>query len=278
MKIDIVTFSTDSSPIYYDFWKPISKYWKTKFGIHPVLLYCGNNNIELSEEYGTVYRVPSVPGIADYHSATWGRFWITKKYPNKVCLTGDIDMIPLSKKFFIDKVNSYSEDSYVHLNSGWYYGNNTGEWKKDFNIIPAYYHLATGQIFNDVYSFEDDFSVEMKKFEAVDYSDKNKGAAGRGYAPIRDIAQHLQHASSERGGKWGQDEFYSTDMLRKYLAKGGKVDTSCKIEHSQRIDRSNWQYYPQVVFQDEHYVDSHLLRPYYGDAQKHIDFLMHLVP
>ena len=278
MKIDIVTFSCDSTPIYYEFWNPISKFWKTKFGIHPVLLYCGNKNIELSEEYGTVHRVPSVEGVADYHSATWGRFWITKKYSDSVCLTGDIDMIPLSRKFFIDGVSKYSEDSYVHLNSGWYYGNNTDSWKTQFNIIPAYYHLATGKIFNRVYKFEENFADEMRKFESVDYSEKNKGAAGSGYAPIRDVAQHLQHASKEKGGKWGQDEFYSTDLLRQYYAKGEKVITDSRIEHSQRIDRSNWQYYPQAVFQDVHYVDSHLLRPYAGQAQPHIDFLMHLVP
>jgi len=278
MKIDIITFSCDSTPIYSDFWKPISKFWKTKFGIHPVLLYCGNENIDLSEEYGTVHRVPIVDGVADYHSATWGRFWITKKYQDAVCLTGDIDMIPLSKRFFLDGVSPYSEDSYVHLNSGWYYGNNTDTWKTEFNIISAYYHLATGKVFDKVYKFEDSFADEMRKFEAVDYSGKNKGAAGNGYAPIRDIAQHLQYASKEKGGKWGQDEFYSTDMLRQYAAHGGKVVTDCKIERNQRIDRSHWEYYPQIVFEDTHYVDAHLLRPYYGDAQKHIDFLMHLIP
>jgi len=278
MKIDIVTFSCDSSPMYCDFWNPISKFWKTKFGIHPVLLYCGNENPNLSQEYGTVHKVPSVDGVADYHSATWGRFWITKKYPDKVCLTGDIDMLPLSRKFFIDSVANYSDDLYLHLNAGWYYGNNTETWKTDHNIISAYYHLATGKVFDQVYNFEDNFSDEMKKFELPDYSNKSKGAAGFGYAPLRDVAQHLKHASSDMGGKWGQDEFYSTDLLRRYMRNGGKVITDHKIDRSQRIDRSNWQYYPQVVFEGNHYVDSHMLRPYSGDAKKHIDFLMHLVP
>lgn len=278
MKIDIVTFSCDSTPIYCDFWKPISKFWKTKFDIHPVLLYCGNKDLQLTQEFGTVHRVNSVEGVEDYHSATWGRFWITKMYPDKVCMTGDIDMIPLSKKFFIHGVENYSEDSYVHLNSGWYYGNNTDTWKTEFNIIPAYYHLAMGKVFDRVYSFEEDFGDEMRKFEAVDYTGKNKGAAGSGYAPIRDVAQHLQHASRERGGKWGQDEFYSTDLLRQYRNRGGKVVTDCRIDRSQRIDRSNWQYHPQVVFEDVHYVDSHLLRPYEKDAKRHIDFLMQLIP
>lgn len=277
MKIDIVTFSCDSNPVYSNFWNVISKHWKTKFNIHPVLLYCGNTHVDFSEEYGTVHRVPSVEGVEDYHSATWGRFWITKLYPTKVCLTGDIDMVPLSKKFFVDDISKYKDDTYVHLNSGWYYGNEE-EWKQQYNIIPAYYHLALGKVFDDVYRFEDSFSEEMKKFEKVDYSNKQKGAAGVGYAPIRDVAPHLQHASKEMGGKWGQDEFYSTDMLRKYFTDGGKVDCTCKIERSQRIDRSNWQYYPQIVFQDSHYVDSHLLRPYAGEAKQHIDFLLHLVP
>jgi len=275
MKIDIVTFSCDSCPIYCDFWNPISKFWKTKFGIHPVLLYVGDKDLPLSTEYGDVHRVPSVEGVADYHSATWGRFWLTKKYPDKVCLTGDIDMIPLSKKFFGADVEKYSDEAYVHLNAGWYYGNDLSAWKKEHNIIPAYYHLAKGKVFDAVYKFEDDFAAEMKKFEAVDFSTGNKGAAGQGYAPIRDVATHLRHASAESGGKWGQDEFYSTDLLRQY---SGLVDTTCTMQRSQRIDRSNWQYNAKTVYDDTHYIDSHLLRPYVGEFQSHIDFLMHLVP
>ena len=50
MKPDIVTFSCNGLPMYSDFWNPISKFWKTKFGIHPVLAYCGQENINLSED------------------------------------------------------------------------------------------------------------------------------------------------------------------------------------------------------------------------------------
>ena len=263
--------------MYIDFWEPISKYWKTKFNIHPVLLYCGNDDCFLSEEYGTVHRILPIDGIPDYHSATWGRFWITKKYQDKICLVGDIDLIPLSHKFFVEGVEKFSDDTYVHLNAGWYYGNDTNAWKNGYNIVGAYGHLAKGSVFDAVYKFEEDFEQEIKKFEAVDYSQKDKGAAGCGYAPVRDLGQHLQHAGNERGGKWGQDEFYSTELLRTYFNRGGKVDTSLTMQRSQRIDRSNWQYYPQMVFEDSHYVDSHLLRPYSGEAKKHIDFLMHLV-
>ena len=104
MKPDIVTFSCNALPMYADFWNPISKFWNTKFGIHPVLAYCGQENISLSEDYGTVIRLPYVHDVPEYLSATWARFWITKQYPDKICLTGDIDMIPLSVGFFDSQI------------------------------------------------------------------------------------------------------------------------------------------------------------------------------
>ena len=271
MKIDIVTLSSDSSKMYYEFWEPISKLLKTKFNIHPVLLFCGGDDIQLSEEYGDVHKVNTVDGVGDYHSATWGRFWITSKYQDKICMVGDIDMLPLSHKFFVDDVEKYEDDDYVHLNAGWYYNGDTEAWKKQYNLLSAYYHLAKGKTFNDVYEFEENFADEMRKFETPDYTGKDKGTAGPpGYAYHPE--SHLRYASVDNGGKWGQDEFYSTELLRQYYTRGGKVVTESKIEKNQRIDRSNWKYIPDLV-QSGFYVDSHALRPY-SEYKEHVDFLI----
>lgn len=269
MKIDIVTFSCNSSPMYYEFWNPISKFWKEKFGIHPVLLYCGDENIPLSEEHGTVYRHKAIEGIADYLSATWGRFWITKMYPNKVCLTGDIDMIPLSKQFFIESLKQYTdEDSYLHINADSYYPGNFDAWKTAYNNVIAHDHVAKGKIFQKVYSFEDTFEQEMIKYSSVDYSNVTKYA----FHP----EEHLRHASCDNGGKWCHDELYSTEKMRQYYLSGGKVETGLSIPRHRRLDRSNWSYRPIDVV-SEFYIDSHLIRPY-SQYKDHIDFLMSLVP
>jgi len=271
MKIDIVTFSSDSSQMYYEFWEPMSKHIKTKFNMHPVLLFCGDDNISLSEEYGDVHRVDSVNGVADYHSATWGRFWITSKYQNKVCMTGDIDMIPLSHQFFIDDVERYDDDAYVHLSAGWYYNGDTEAWKNQYNILSAYYHVAKGKTFKDVYAFEEKFEDEMKKFEEPDYTGKNKGM-GRVVGYAFHPEPHLRYASVDNGGKWGQDEFYSTELLRLYHSNGGKVVTENKEHKQRRIDRNHWKHDPSLV-QSGFYVDAHSLRPY-GKYKEHVDFLM----
>jgi hypothetical protein len=275
MKPDIVTFSCNALPMYSDFWNPISKFWKTKFGIHPVLAYCGKEDIHLSEEYGTVHRLEPVDGIPEYLSATWARFWITRMYTDKICLTGDIDMIPLSPSFIDARIQNISDDVYVHLNGDAYCPGDYGYWKRPYNTLIAHDHLARGDIFNAVYSFEKTFADEMQKYAAVDYSQKIRECVeGRGYA--NHTEEHLLHASASSGGKWCHDELYSTDRLRQYELSGGKVCCNFSIPRNRRLDRSYWRYYPQDVI-DGKYLDSHLLRPY-GQYKDHIDFLMNLVP
>lgn len=268
MNIDIVTFSCDSSPMYYEFWDPISKFWKEKFGIHPVLLYCGDENIPLSEQYGTVYRHKAIDGVPNYLSATWGRFWITKMYKDKMCLTGDIDMIPLSPEFFNPKLKQYDDDCYVHINADAYSPNNFEHWKRPYNTLIAHDHLARGDVYDKVYCFEDSFEEEMIKYSSFDYSNKGSGYA---FHP----EEHLRHASCDNQGKWCHDELYSTDMLRKYYENGGKVACELSIPRNRRLDRSNWSYFPADVVSGK-YLDSHLLRPY-STYKDHIDFLMSLV-
>lgn len=258
MKIDVVTFSCDSSPIYYEFWNPISKYWKTKLNIHPVLLYYGNENIFLSEEYGEVFRFPEQEEIPRYMAGCWGRFWLTQKYSNLVCMTGDIDLIVLRKKYLTENTKNHKNEDYIHLNSKPY------DWK---NIFPATYHVALGKTFKKVYSLESDFYKEMKRYinSTNDYSGKIKYA----FHPEK----HLRHASVENGGKWGHDEAWTTEMLKKYYKKGGVVITEVGIE--KRVDRSNWSYNPQDVKNGE-YIDAHLPRPYSKHKNK-IDSLMDLI-
>lgn len=268
MNIDIVTFSCNDSPMYYEFWNPISKFWKEKFGIHPVLFYCGDSDIDLSEQYGTVYRHKNIEGVPSYLSAIWGRFWITSKYQNKFCLTGDIDMIPMSADFFDPKIKTYSDDAYVHLNADAYRPGDFNFWRTGYYTLIAHDHLARGDIYQRVYQFEDTFEAEMKKFASVDYSDKGDGY---GYHP----EEHLRHASKDNGGKWLHEELYSTDMLRQYERNGGKVICELSLPRSRRLDRSYWSYHPQDVV-DGKYIDSHLLRPY-SQYKEHIDYVMSLV-
>lgn len=257
--IDIVTVSCNADPIYWEFWNPVSKHWKERFGIHPVLFYYGENNPNLSEKHGTVIYHDLIDEVPDYVAATWGRFWVTKFFPNKVCLISDIDMFPLSLNFFLNDFN-HKHGFYSHLNSDGYHPGNSDCWKSDGVTVPVCYHLATSELFNTVYSFSEYFSEEMKKMLSADYS-QYKG----GFAVTPE--EHLQKASAENGGMWGIDEMYSTDLLRKYYRFGGNVITPQKIPTQKRLCRSRLGNQISHFGHGSH-IDFHSLRPYadYADT------------
>jgi hypothetical protein len=72
-------------------------------------------SVNLSEKYGEVVFVPEVEDVPSYQSTTWGRFWITGKYPDRVCMVGEINMIPISVPFFTDNIREFDATDYVHL-------------------------------------------------------------------------------------------------------------------------------------------------------------------
>jgi len=262
--IDIVTLSCNDDPMYWEFWNPVSKHWKQNFGIHPVLMYYGKPNPSLSEEWGTVIYQDAVEGIPDYIAAVWGRFWITKFYKDKMCMVGDIDMFPLSKQFFLVNPNP-SPDIYTHLNSGAYHHGDDTAWKNSGTTVPVCYHIATGDVFSDVYKFDDSLEVELKKIVGTNYSEYTEGFAVN-------PEPHLQLASAANGGKWGIDEMYSTIMLRKWVSAGGVFRSPTQISQSDRLcrARANWQ-----LQQNPHanFVDFHSFRPYNPNKEV-IDFLV----
>tara|TARA_R110002110_G_scaffold401131_1_gene617885 strand:+ start:1260 stop:2039 length:780 start_codon:yes stop_codon:yes gene_type:complete len=256
MKIDVVTLSTNDNPMYYDFWEPLSKLWKTKFNIHPVLVYCGEEVVSMSEEYGDVHYVPAVSGVDEFFPSTWGRFWIAKEYPDKICMTGDIDMAPISHDFFRESVASLDEGIYTHLNCDAYGFGNPNHWREHNQTLPAYYHVAKGSIFDEVYKF-DAWEDEIKKVFSYEYPRFAKSSE-----------PHLQQAS-----KWCLDELYSTMKLREYENNGGKVET--RLLHKPRLDRISWSYQEDDIIEGT-YRDSHLLRPY-SIHKKEIDKVLELI-
>lgn len=258
--IDVVTLSCNDDPMYWEFWNPISEHWKERFGIHPVLLYYGKHNPNLSEKYGTVLYADVVEGVFDYVAATWGRFWVTKFFPNKMCLIGDIDMFPLSRKFFLEESNP-DREAYAHLNADAYSVGNTNHWKTPGASVPGYYHLATAEIFSSVYKFSDSFSDELQKLMNYDY-----GEYPNGFSVTPE--PHLQRASAINGGLWGIDEMYSSSLIRKYYLNretAWSMRTDQRVPSEKRLCRS--KPLPSSFGSGTH-IDFHSIRPY--NAHKEI--------
>jgi hypothetical protein len=171
MKIDRVILSTNNNPTYYQFWNPLSKVYKENFGITPTLIFLGSEeeleSLPLSREYGDILRQDIVPSKDVSWTTTWALFYFTKNFPNEVCLINGIDQIPMGSKFLIDYIKEINENKYVMLiDDAYKLMMGRKDWSEGGHS-PSAYHIAKGETFNKVYSFEDTFENEIKKIESI---------------------------------------------------------------------------------------------------------------
>jgi hypothetical protein len=263
-----MTFSMNEKDEYTRFWEPLSKHVKQNLNLHPVLLYVGKEDISISEEYGDVHRIYCGDDIPTYIPSTWGWFWVSSQYPEKVCMQSGIDMAVINKDYFDNKIENLDDDCYVVSRADSYTKPHDMEyWKREFNTFVSYYHIAKGKIFKEALDLMDDFVDEVQKINSIDYSNspRDDSVLGTGYSDNPN--SFLSEACIHNGGKWCLDEIHSTHMLRKYKKNGGKV-----IEHSMSDCRILDIFPPQTPKKmTSNWVDCvHFNKPYYNEDQINI--------
>jgi len=236
MKIAKVIMSSDSNPLYLSFWPVVSQLWKEKFRMEPILFYIdADHDVDISDEFGIIYKMKPVDGIPVYLRCLWVRYWSFVLFPHDTCMISDIDMIPISKYYFIKQLYNISNDMYVHLNP----------CIDTYGILPSCYHISKGEIFKDILQLHDRWEDSMKHLYAL-----NAG---------RDPGGHLSGK-----GHWFADEKYSTDKIISFYREHGNRVLFLKRrggQNGRRIDRSNWQY-NGTLLRNNYYYDAHSIRPY----------------
>jgi len=228
MKIDYVILGSDTNPLYLDFWPIVSKIWREIFNITPVLgLISDHNSNFIDDKYGIIKTFKAVDNIQHSLQSQLVRLYLTTQLKGNL-LISDIDMIPLSKQYFIDDLEQY-DNTKLHVMSA---DNNECLTNKEY---PMCYILANNKTFNDCLNINTNWTDFIISLHNYNYG-------------------------------WTTDQRYLFTKINEYktlyedkvlLQNRGWVNGIA----SRRIDRANWQYEPQKV-QCRHYIDSHLLRPY----------------
>jgi len=156
MKIDQVILPSTPNPFYLDFWPIVANAWRDLIGIEPILIYVADDGATVSEEHGEVIRLPNVPGVPEYLQGVWSRYWIAQRWPDRVSIISDIDILPLSKRYFVDKLASIPDATYVHLDPG-----------TDPKRIPACYHIAKGYNYREILGLDEKFATSLNRI--IDY-------------------------------------------------------------------------------------------------------------
>lgn len=262
MKINRVILVCDANPMYADFWNPISKVYREKFGWEPTLIYLGKDVGEFNEckfdmpKEGATVFVPH-PDYSIPLQATLAMSYATKYYPDDTILIQGIDEVMLGP-LFPNMVDKYEDYTYVQLIDDAY-----GEhhWSKPGGTSPSGLHVAKGSTFKKVYDFPNTFHEYVERVY-------NSGIPAFWDAPDRD-------------GKWGLDESYTSHKLREFRDKGGKVasEGQFRLLCERRIECERWKEpeYDMDKLKAGWYSQSHLCRPY-ADHKAWLDKLFNDIP
>lgn len=156
MKIDYVLIGSNEDPMYLDFWPIVSKVWREKFNIVPVLGLITNEKEEITnDQYGMIVKLKNIDGYNSGLLSQLVRLFLPK-YVNGNCIISDIDMIPLSKKYFIDDIKQYDENDFIILSSH-------HPQTIKINQYPMCYVIGNSKLFNDLFDFNDDWENFIKK-------------------------------------------------------------------------------------------------------------------
>ena len=252
MKIQKVIHSCDDKEFYSDFWPIVSKIWKLKFNIEPVLLYFGTGNP--TEEYGEVIKMEILPDVPINTQCQLSRYWIPVTEPETVWMTSDIDMLPISKNYFIKNIETISDDKFISMNSD------------PREIYPhilyqCCYNVAKGRTFTELL----DINPSWKEFMSTGFYKENTYT----YTPDGLVVGSCRH--------WGADECWSSGKINKFKDQKRIIRQyrKCGRHQCHRIDRIDWKWTIGEVRNDKFY-DCHSLRPYKAHKES-IDKLVELI-
>jgi hypothetical protein len=278
MKIDKIVFSTSDGPEYSPFWNFQSLIWSS-MGIEPICLLWGDRSkTNLSEKFGKVIEKKFLPNLPEVIQITWSKFDFPKTEPNTTWMIGDIDMLPLQKKYFIDQIKDDSEDWYLHLNAAGISVPRRGKldaWMSEGPTVyhsqhlkstetgcdlPGHYHVAKGRLFEDIYNLNVPFKEQIERLTKPHYYGSGPHASLPREEAEKNPASYY----------WCAEENYSSEKLyeRVVIQRNITFKGYCYNNHNfgNRIDRSHWNeetkdytYDPRSLGSK---VDVHCARPY----------------
>ena len=241
MKLDRVVLGCDLHPDYLPFWNLSSQAWKKIIGVKPTLaLIAEEKPAWLDETYGEIHLVKPIAGISTARQAQIVRFFFSSQFPEDVCLTADIDMLPLSREYFMGLPKDVNDE---HL--AVYSADSTLPGFPNHPSFAVGYNAAKGKIFEEI------VQGNMDNFE-----DKIKEWLSHGHDWFTDEIMFYQAWMS-----WSHKLLRTSLFNRNY-------NISSDPEYIHRIDRSNNCAYKAELLRAGYYYDFHLPRPYSHHKEK----------
>lgn len=236
IEINRVILATNNNPTYIEFWPVVAPLWQ-KMGFCPTLALIGDETCSVDTSLGDVIRFPPIPGVSEAMQAQCVRLLLPILFPDDGCIISDIDMLPISKSYFVEGAKYCPDDGFVVYRNG--------DYSSDNPKYPMCYFAAKGAVFTSVF----------------------------GISTYEEISPLIQ-VWSTLGLGWHTDELVLYDKVNEWKSNGGKlILLGHRVE--KRLDR--WMWEEQIKsFDINDYIDCHCPRPY-SEYKESIDKVVNAI-
>ena len=274
MKIKYALMSSNANPEYLDFWPVAAKAW-LDVGITPVLFYIPDHaedapisQVMPADVPGSeVHTIPHLPDVNIVLQSSLLRFWGSCYYPDDIVIVSDIDLLPLSRRFFTDQLADVADNCYVHLRCvpGGHGplglrnipGNQVTEIP-NMRYLNACWHAGNGNLMHKIL-------WPSQKGETSDWESDCKQTIPYHYVQGDG---HYTYTITDRTTRRGKivrfnahgDELYLS--MRVHLFPEQNIVRYITQKQYHFLDRSNWYYKSEILSQGS-YSAAHLPRPYH---------------
>lgn len=250
-----VILSSNFDERYIQFWPFVAKAWKRWFNCHVTLgLLINDKDIvdyEYLRQFGEVKCFREDPTLPSANQAKVIRFLTAMEYPNEVCMMNDIDMLPLTDRYYTNILRQFKEEHLLLVGCDTYNGT------PDEGKCPFGYMTATGATYREV--------INPGALENSDLL--NSWIGLRIFDDKEDISLKIHNENP----KCFSDESLIRALIKKHNFKRVQYFPRGFVVGVDSIDRGNWKIDYMKLRQNE-YIESHMLRPY-SKYKRELDIL-----
>ena len=114
MKIDIVLTASTNNPNYINLYEYAFKVWKQKFNLDLYLLLISDQIPDFLNKYSKfIILIKPIENIHPSYISQVIRILYPCIFDNLNVLITDIDIIPISRDYFIDKIQDFNDDKFI---------------------------------------------------------------------------------------------------------------------------------------------------------------------
>ena len=171
--INKIVVSSDTSPMFLNYWPVVAQSWKEIFNLVPTLVLVAPSSFDKSiisrlRDFGEVEVVEVLTDVPEANQAKLSRWFYACQQKSLVVSIEDIDTIFLSSDFLEDRLREFDPNKLLGIGSEVY------KYQEGLMKFPASNLTGRGDLFAKLFGYRDEMSFKdfVEQFKDIKIFDK----------------------------------------------------------------------------------------------------------